>query len=47
VALFSGSFAPDLARLILAWPSLPDATKQAVLAMVGAAEGAHAGRGGE
>jgi len=36
--------APDLARVILAWPSLPDESKAAVLALVAAHDAAHAGR---
>ena len=44
VALLSGSFAPDLARVILAWPGLPDPTKQAILAMVRATQDVTSGR---
>jgi len=44
VAVLSGSVAPDLARVILAWPSLPDESKAAVLALVAAHEASTAGR---
>ena len=44
VAVLSGSLAPDLARVILAWPSLPDESKAAVLALVAAHEATDAGR---
>jgi len=45
VAVLSGSLAPDLARVILAWPSLPDESKAAILALVAAHE-ATQGKGG-
>ena len=44
VAVLSGSLAPDLARVILAWPALPEESKAAVLALVAAHDAAHAGR---
>jgi hypothetical protein len=31
-------FPPDLARVVAAWPALPDAIKAAVLALVNAAK---------
>jgi hypothetical protein len=30
---------PDLARVMAAWPTLPDAIKAAVLALIGTVEG--------
>jgi hypothetical protein len=35
-------FSPDLARVVAAWPDLPDAIKAGVLAIVQAAGGCHA-----
>jgi len=35
VALLSGSFVPDLARVILAWPSLDAATRAIILSLAG------------
>jgi hypothetical protein len=35
VALLSGSFAPDLAKVVLAWPALSATTRQTILALAG------------
>ena len=45
VAVVSGGLAPDLARLVVAWPSLPKTTRSIILAMAGHVEDAERGRG--
>ena len=37
-AVLSGSLAPDLAQVVLAWPALPHESKAAILALVTAHE---------
>ncbi|MFW6161126.1 MAG: hypothetical protein ACODAJ_00055 [Planctomycetota bacterium] len=45
MAVLSGTLAPDLSRVILAWPSLPDESKAAILALVTAHEATTAPEG--
>ncbi|MFW6108685.1 MAG: hypothetical protein ACOC8D_02610 [bacterium] len=45
MAVLSGTLAPDLARVILAWPGLADESKAAILALVSAHEAATAPEG--
>ena len=44
VAVLTGSVAPDLSRVVLAWPALPDESRAAILALVAAHEASTAGR---
>ena len=44
VALVSGSFAPDLSRVILAWPSLDATTRAIILSLAGHGHDAEHGR---